>query len=78
MMGVKIGSLLGGAIVIETIFSWPGLGRLIIEAIQARDYPLVQGGVLVMAALFVLVSLCTDIVHGVLDPRIRQGKGRRA
>lgn len=77
MMGVKIGSLLGGAIVVETIFSWPGLGRLIVEAIRARDYPLVQGGVLLMAVLFVLVNLSTDVIHGVLDPRIRQGKGGR-
>ncbi|MFC8845857.1 MULTISPECIES: ABC transporter permease [unclassified Micromonospora] len=78
MMGVKIGSLLGGAIVVETIFSWPGLGRLIVEAIRARDYPLVQGGVLLMAVLFVLVNLCADILHGVLDPRIRQGRRSRA
>jgi ABC-type dipeptide/oligopeptide/nickel transport system permease component len=75
MMGVKIGSLLGGAIVIETIFSWPGLGRLIVDAIRARDYPLVQGGVLVMAVLFVAVNLFTDLLHGVLDPRIRQRSG---
>lgn len=78
MMGVKIGSLLGGAIVIEMVFSWPGLGRLIVDAIQARDYPLVQGGVLVMAVLFVMVNLCADVIHGVLDPRIRQGKGQRS
>ena len=74
MMGIKIGSLLGGAIVIEVVFSWPGLGRLIVTAISARDYPLIQGGVLVMAVLFVLVNLATDLIHGVLDPRVRQGK----
>lgn len=71
IMGVKFGSLLGGAIVTEAVFSWPGLGNLIIEAIRARDYPLVQGGVLVMATAFVLVSLVTDIIHILLDPRIR-------
>ncbi|WAX55158.1 ABC transporter permease [Jatrophihabitans cynanchi] len=74
MMGIKVGSLLGGAIVIEVVFSWPGLGRLIVTAISARDYPLIQGGVLVMAVLFVLVNLATDLIHGVLDPRVRQGK----
>lgn len=74
MVGIKIGSLLGGAIVIEVVFSWPGLGRLIVTAISARDYPLIEGGVLVMAVLFVLVNLVTDLVHGVLDPRIREGK----
>ena len=71
MMGIKIGSLLGGAIVIEVIFTWPGLGRLIVEAIQARDYPLVQGGVIVMAILFVAVNFLVDILHGMLDPRVR-------
>jgi ABC-type dipeptide/oligopeptide/nickel transport system permease component len=74
-MGVKFGSLLGGAIVTEFVVSWPGLGRLIVEAIRARDYPLVQGGVLVMAVAFVVVSLITDIFHLLLDPRIRHGKG---
>ena len=74
MMGIKVGSLLGGAIVIEVVFSWPGLGRLIVTAITARDYPLIEGGVLVMAVLFVLVNLATDLAHGVLDPRVRQGK----
>ncbi len=75
IMGVKFGGLLGGAIVTESVFSWPGLGLLIVEAIRARDYPLVQGGVLVMAAAFVLVSLVVDIVHLILDPRIRSGGG---
>lgn len=74
MVGVKIGALLGGAIVVEVVFSWPGLGRLIVTAITARDYPLISGGVLVMAILFVLVNLATDLIHGALDPRIRQGK----
>lgn len=75
IMGVKFGGLLGGAIVTESVFSWPGLGLLIVEAIRARDYPLVQGGVLTMAAAFVVVSLIVDIIHLMLDPRIRQGGG---
>lgn len=74
LMGIKIGSLLGGAIVIEVIFSWPGLGRLIVDAINARDYPLVQGGVIVMAILFVAVNFVVDILHGAMDPRIRHSK----
>lgn len=74
MMGIRIGSLLGGAIVIEVIFSWPGLGRLIVDAITARDYPLVQGGVIVMAVLFVAVNLIVDIIHGVMDPRVRHAQ----
>lgn len=76
IMGVKFGGLLGGAIVTESVFSWPGLGFLIVEAIRARDYPLVQGAVLFMAVVFVLVSLTTDIVHLMLDPRIRHGEAR--
>jgi len=73
IMGVKLGGLLGGAIVTESVFSWPGLGLLVVEAIRARDYPLVQGAVLFMAVVFVLVSLLTDIIHLIMDPRIRQG-----
>ena len=72
IMGLRIGGLLGGAIVTESVFSWPGLGLLIIEAIRARDYPLIQAGVLMMAAAFVIVSLIADIIHIMLDPRIRQ------
>lgn len=71
MMGIRIGGLLGGAIVIEVIFSWPGIGRLIVDAITARDYPLVQGGVIVMAILFVAVNFIVDIIHGMMDPRVR-------
>ncbi|GAA4532252.1 ABC transporter permease [Chelativorans composti] len=74
ILGVKLGGLLGGAIITESVFSWPGLGRLIIDAIRARDYPLVQGGVLLMAMAFVIVSLITDIIHILLDPRIRDGR----
>ena len=76
IMGVKFGGLLGGAIVTESVFSWPGLGFLIVEAIRARDYPLVQGAVLFMAVIFVLVSLATDIIHLMLDPRISHGEAK--
>jgi ABC-type dipeptide/oligopeptide/nickel transport system permease component len=78
VMGIRIGALLGGAIVVETVFSWPGLGRLIIDAIRARDYPVVQGAVLVMAVLFTLINLSADLINGWLDPRIRYGKKESA
>lgn len=74
VLGVRIGTLLGGAIVVEMVFSWPGLGRLIIDAIRARDYPTVQGAVLVMAVVFVLVNLVADFLYAWLDPRVRYGR----
>ncbi len=67
--GLQLGSLLTGAILTETIFSWPGLGRLLIQAISHRDYPLVQGCVLSIAATYVAVNLAADLLHAVLDPR---------
>ncbi|HEV7732275.1 MAG TPA: ABC transporter permease [Candidatus Binatia bacterium] len=69
--GIQAGALLAGAIVTETIFAWPGLGRLMIQAIGARDYPLVQGCVLVIGATYVLVNAITDVVLAALDPRLR-------
>ncbi len=71
VVGLQFGTLLTGAIITETIFAWPGLGRLIIQAIRLRDYPLVQGGVLVIALTYVLLNLLTDLVYAALDPRIR-------
>ena len=71
IVGLQFGTLLTGAIITETIFAWPGLGRLIIQAIQLRDYPLVQGGVLAIALSYVLVNLLTDLTYAALDPRIR-------
>ncbi len=73
VIGLNVGSLLGGAILTETIFAWPGVGRLVVDAIFARDYPVVQGVVLVIALLFVLVNLIVDLSYGYLDPRIRYG-----
>lgn len=69
--GVNLGALLGGAVVVESIFAWPGVGQLMVAAIGARDYPTVQAGVLVTAALFLVVSFAVDLLYGVLDPRIR-------
>ena len=71
VLGIQVGTLLGGAILTETVFSWPGLGSMMVRAIQARDYPLVQGGVLLIATTFVLVNLLVDLLYAWFDPRIR-------
>ena len=73
VIGLNVGSLLGGAILTETIFAWPGVARLVVDAIFARDYPVVQGTVLVIAIVFVLVNLLVDLAYAYLDPRIRYG-----
>jgi peptide/nickel transport system permease protein len=69
--GLQVGRLLSGAILTETIFSWPGIGLWIYEAIQARDYPIVQGATLFIATIFVLVNLLTDCLYAIVDPRIK-------
>ena len=71
ILGLQFGALLAGTIITETIFAWPGLGRLTLEAIQARDYPLVQGCVLVISFGYVIVNAMTDLVYAYVDPRIR-------
>jgi peptide/nickel transport system permease protein len=71
VLGLQAGVLLAGAIITETIFSWPGLGRLTIQAINARDYPLIQGCILTIAVSYILVNLATDVLYSVVDPRIR-------
>ncbi|HEY1371121.1 MAG TPA: ABC transporter permease, partial [Candidatus Binatia bacterium] len=70
IVGLQFGGLLAGAIITESIFSWPGIGRLTLQAIQTRDYPLVQGCVLTIALSYLAVNLATDIVYRVIDPRI--------
>jgi peptide/nickel transport system permease protein len=74
IMSLQFGSLLAGSIITETVFSWPGIGRLTVQAIQTRDYPLVQGCVLVIAISYLLVNLLTDIVYHLVDPRVTYGK----
>jgi peptide/nickel transport system permease protein len=69
--GLQMGALLAGAIITETIFSWPGIGRLTVQAINARDYPLVQGAVLSISLSYVLVNMLVDILYGWIDPRVR-------
>jgi len=71
ILGLQLGTLLAGTIVTETIFSWPGVGRLAVQAIQARDYPLLQGCILMIAFSYVLVNLFTDMVYALVDPRVR-------
>lgn len=70
VVGLQVGYLLGGAVVTETVFAWPGIGRLVVQSILARDFPVVQASVLILAVTFVLVNLLTDLLYGVLDPRI--------
>ncbi|MFV2101008.1 ABC transporter permease [Micromonospora sp. LOL_024] len=70
VVAVQLASLLGGVIVIEVLFAWPGIGRLTYDAVQARDYPVLQGAVLLVAALFLLINLLVDILYARLDPRI--------
>lgn len=74
VVGLQAGALLSGAIITETIFAWPGIGRLLIDAINARDYPLAQGAVIVIALTYVAINLLTDIVYAAVDPRVRFGK----
>jgi ABC-type dipeptide/oligopeptide/nickel transport system permease component len=71
ILGLQFGTLLAGTIVTETIFSWPGIGRLTVMAISARDYPLLQGCILVIALSYVLVNLLTDMLYAFIDPRVR-------
>ncbi len=73
VIGLQFGILLGGAILTETVFAWPGLGRLTVEAIYTRDYPLIRGCVLLVATTFVLINLVVDLLYAVIDPRIRVG-----
>ncbi|MGE4338447.1 MAG: ABC transporter permease [Pigmentiphaga sp.] len=68
--GLQLGYLLGSAVVIETVFAWPGIGRLLVQSILARDFPVVQASVLIVACTFILVNLLTDLLYGLLDPRI--------
>ncbi|MDU2188525.1 MAG: dipeptide ABC transporter permease DppB [Klebsiella pneumoniae] len=70
VIGLQVGTLLAGAILTETIFSWPGLGRWLIDALQRRDYPVVQGGVLLVATMIILVNLLVDLLYGVVNPRM--------
>ena len=69
--GLQFGTLLGGAVVTETVFAWPGIGRLAIQSIYNRDYPVVQSTVFIAAVLFIAINLALDVLYGILDPRAR-------
>lgn len=69
--GLEFGTLIAGAVLTETVFSWPGVGRLLVDSILARDYPVVQGAVLVISVSFILINLLVDLAYGLVDPRIR-------
>lgn len=73
--GMSFGHLLGGAVIVETGFAWPGVGKLVVDSIFDRDYPLIQGYVLFMGTVFVLINLAVDLLYMWLDPRVRLGAG---
>jgi peptide/nickel transport system permease protein len=73
VLALHLGSLLGGTVLVEYVFNYPGLSGLLVDAVQARDYPEVQGVILVISVLFVALNLCVDLLYGALDPRVRQG-----
>jgi dipeptide transport system permease protein len=74
VIGLQVGVLLAGAILTETIFSWPGIGKWLIDSIQRRDYPSVQGGILLVASIVMVVNLIVDLLYGLINPRIRHAR----
>lgn len=76
VIGLQLGSLIGGIIVIENIFSWAGISSLVVEAVNRRDYPMIQSCIVVIAAIYILINLVVDVLYGVVDPKIRAGKER--
>jgi len=73
LMGLQLGFLMAGAVVVEAIFNWPGIGKLILDAVASRDFPMIQGGVLVAAVAFVVLNFMVDLLYSALDPRVRVG-----
>jgi len=71
VIGLQFGMLMGGAVLTETVFAWPGLGRLIVNSILARDYPVIQGAILIFALIYILINLIIDLIYAYVDPRIR-------
>ena len=74
VVGLEFGRLLGGVVVVEAVFAWPGLGRMLLEAIQARDFPVIQGSVLLFSAVLIVTNFLTDLCYGVIDPRVRHAR----
>jgi dipeptide transport system permease protein len=73
VIGLQVGTLLAGAVLTETIFSWPGIGKWLVESIGRRDYPALQGGIMLIAGLVILVNFIIDLLYGLINPRIRHG-----
>jgi peptide/nickel transport system permease protein len=71
-VALQIGTLMGGSVVIETIFRWPGIGKLVMDSITARDYPVIMGFVVIMGTIYVLINQISDLLSSVLDPRIAE------
>jgi peptide/nickel transport system permease protein len=74
VLGLQVGYLLAGAVYVETVFAWPGIGFMMVNAILTRDFPLVQGGVLLIATTYVAINLATDLLYAVVDPRVRHAR----
>jgi len=74
VIGLQVGTLLSGAILTETVFAWPGIGKWLIEAISRRDYPVVQGGILIVATIIIILNLLVDLAYGIVNPRIRHSR----
>lgn len=72
IVGLQLGNLMGGTVLVEALFNWPGLSTLLVTAVSNRNYPLVQGSILTIAALFIVINLCVDVLYSLLDPRIRR------
>ncbi|MEM0115048.1 MAG: ABC transporter permease, partial [Fervidicoccaceae archaeon] len=73
VIGLQLGNLMRGAVITETVFAWPGIGRLVVDSIFARDYPMVQGAIFILALMYALINLAVDSLYAVVDPRIRLG-----
>lgn len=71
VIGIQFGGMMGGSVVIESVFAWPGVGKLMVDSILTKNYPVVQGGLLLMAVIVSVINLIVDITYGLLDPRIR-------
>jgi peptide/nickel transport system permease protein len=76
VIGIQIGRLLGGAVIVESVFAWPGVGRMMLKAIEERDYAVVQGGLLLLVMVFITINLLTDLAYAFIDPRIRPSSER--
>jgi ABC-type dipeptide/oligopeptide/nickel transport system permease component len=77
VLGLQFGRMLGGVVVIEAVFAWPGMGSLLLGSVESRDYPVIQGTLLLFLIAFIVVNLATDIAYGLIDPRIRLAGGAR-